>query len=309
MQEFITHWTAVNTDLGAGGPLVLTGSYAVGNLTSDRSALEAKMAAVEASSNTLQIAAQARDNLKGPMRERIRQFRALIQAFLRGSQYVNAPPKLPRFNGSLGEWYRAMDDMLNLWTQINASPPFGFTPPLKLQGNYLITAFATDVVAMKTAFVAWEAALQNAKISREQRNQLLPPIPPRLTQYRMAVLATYPPTHALVQSLPAIRPPSGSTPDPVQLSGTWNETEQKASLVWTASDDAALKEYSVRACDPPRYKSDEEQVVATVDKTETAVLTDFGLLAEGSVKYFKVYVVTNSLNEKGSNSVRVTHPE
>ena len=34
-----------------------------------------------------------------------------------------------------------------------------------------------------------------------------------------------------------------------------------------------------------------------------------GLLAPGAVKFVKVYVVTHDDNEKGSNSVKVTHPE
>lgn len=33
------------------------------------------------------------------------------------------------------------------------------------------------------------------------------------------------------------------------------------------------------------------------------------VLAAGSAKIFKVYVVTHDGNEKGSNSVKITHPE
>lgn len=37
-------------------------------------------------------------------------------------------------------------------------------------------------------------------------------------------------------------------------------------------------------------------------------LTDFGLPAQGSVAWFKVYVVTTTSNEKGSNAVKVVRP-
>ena len=307
MQEFIAHWTAVNTDQGI-NPLVLTGGYAIGNLQSDRTALEAKITAVEGADNTRQNAANDRDLKKDPLRERIRQFRAAVQAFLKGSQYVKSAPKLPPFNSSPGEFMKALDDMANLWTTINAFPPPGFTPPLKLQGNYLVAAFNTDVTAMRTAFGLVDTADQNATIAREQRNQLLAPIRARLVQYRVAVMALYAPTHALFQSLPLVTPPAGSTPDPVSLSGAWNNTILKAQLVWTVSQEPDLKHYSVRACDPPRYRSDLEQAVAIVPEGTTNLDTDFGLLVSGAVKFFKVYVVTDDDNEKGSNSVKITRP-
>ena len=37
-----------------------------------------------------------------------------------------------------------------------------------------------------------------------------------------------------------------------------------------------------------------------------SLVTNFGLTVAGAVKYFKVYVVTDDDNEKGSNSVKVT---
>jgi hypothetical protein len=309
MQEFITHWTAVNADLGLGNSLVLTGGYAVANLTNDRATLETKIIAVEPAVNTLQAAANLRDNQKGPMRERVRQFRAFVPSFLKGSQYVRAVPLLPRFLSNPGDFMRSLDDMSSLWTTINAAPPVGFTPPLKLQGNYLVAAFNTDVTTMRADFAAWDAAFQTVAIVRGQRDMLLPPIQPRLSQYRQAVIATYPPGHALVQSLPLIRPAPGSTPHAVQLSGAWDAGIVKAHLEWTTSDNAHLDHYSVRSCDPPRYRAVDEAVVAEVAAGTTQLDTDLGLLAPGSAKIFKVYVVTEDDNEKGSNSVKITHPE
>ncbi len=309
MQEFITHWTAVNTDLALNGPLVLQGSYAVGTLTTDRTALEAKIIAVEPALNILQAAGNTRDNLKGPLRERIRQFRAAVTSFLHGSQYPKALPRLPQFKASPGDFLRALDDMASLWTTINLSPPPGFTAPLKLQGNYLVATFNTDVAAMRTAFLNWDAAYQNAGIARGNRDMLLPPIKPRLSLYRQAVLATYPVGHALVLSLPRVSPAAGSTPAAVQLSFAWDEGLAKAHLQWSESSDPNLDHYDIRACDPPKYRNSDEVAVATVGADTTEFDTDFGLLAPGSQKIFKAYVVTTEDNEKGSNAVKVTHPE
>lgn len=308
MQEFITHWTAVNADLGP-APIVLTGGYAVANLTTDRTALETKIIAVEGAINVVQAAAENRDNLKGPMRERVRQFRAFGQSFLKGSQYIRALPRVPRFNSSPGDFMKALDDMASLWTTINASPPPGFIPPLKLQGNYLVAAFNTDVTAMRAAFQNWDAVSQTLALTRGQRDMLLPPIPPRLSQYRLAVQALFPPGHAHILSLPAVRPAPGSTPDPVELSGAWDAGELKAHLQWTASDDPNLDHYSIRFCDPPRYRAADEGAVENVAPGTLELLTGTGLGAAGSARIYKVYVVTTDDNEKGSNSVKVTHPE
>lgn len=108
---------------------------------------------------------------------------------------------------------------------------------------------------------------------------------------------------------PAIRPAPGSTPVAVQLSGLWSGSLQKAHLEWTASDNPDLDHYSVRSCDPPRYRAQDEATVENVAAGTLELDTDLGLLAPGSAKIFKVYVVTTEDNEKGSNSVKVTHPE
>ena len=52
IQEFINHWTQVNTELGAGGPLTLLGTYTVALLTTDRTNLDGLMTAVVAADNT-----------------------------------------------------------------------------------------------------------------------------------------------------------------------------------------------------------------------------------------------------------------
>ncbi len=311
MQAFIAHWLAVNSQLDDDGlpHIVLPTAYTVATLTTDRADIADAITAVQPALNQLQAAANNRNNKKVPLRERIRQFRAAAQSYLKGSQYINALPRLPRFDASPGDFTKALDDMSSLWATINALPPPGFTAPLKLIGAYTLANFNTEVTAMKAAFTAWDAAYQNAAIVRGQRDMLLPPVKPRLSQYRQAVLATFPPGNALVLSLPAVRPPSGSTPKAVQISGLWNGTSSKAHLEWTASANPNLDHYSIRSCDPPRYRAADESVVASVAAGTTVFDTDDGLLAAGSAKIFKVYVVTHDDNEKGSNSVKITHPE
>jgi hypothetical protein len=203
-----------------------------------------------------------------------------------------------------------MDDMNNLWSTINTnSPPIpGFTPPLLLAGAYPQATFATDATALSTAFTAVTTADQNAQLSRESRNQLFEPIYQRLLQYRQAVVAAFPPGDPLIDSLPRLTPPAGATPQAVVLSGAWDAGIVMGHLEWTASTRTDLQEYSVRYHPGPRYKAAEEQVVQSIAPGTLEFDTNFGLAASGSVAYFKVYVVTDTGNEKGSNAVRIARP-
>ena len=304
--EFAAHWASVNAALGA-TPLILRGSYALATFATDRTALQTAITAVQITDNTLQNAAGDRDIKKNAIKERIRQFRATVQGQLGGASYIAALPKLPSTNAAPGKWIDALDDMAGLWLNINTTPPTGFTGPLKLVGGYLIAAFTADVAAMKTAFTAVTNAERDAALKRRQRDDLAGPMRIRLKEYRQAVQGAFPAGHALIDSLPALSPPPGSTPDPVNLSAVWNPATSKANLVWSASPNPDLLKYKICSHPGPRYKAaDEFTVDSNVNKTATTFATDSGLLAPGSVQYFKVYVVTTTGNEKGSNAVKVT---
>ena len=211
MQEFITHWTAVNVDLGAGGPLVLNGPYAVADLTASRTALQTKITAVQAAENSAQQWANERDNRKAPLLARVRQFRAMVQGLLPNSPFVqgllhNSPflqalPLLPSFKDSPGDLLKALDDMASLWSNINTSPPDGFIGPLKLQGGYLLATFNADLTVFRAALTSLDGAMQTALIAREVRNQLLPPIKNHLVLYRQAVMGYYAKGHAMIERM------------------------------------------------------------------------------------------------------------
>ena len=106
---------------------------------------------------------------------------------------------------------------------------------------------------------------------------MLPPLRERMNQYRALVRALLPPDNPLLQSLPALTPPSGSTPGAVDLSGAWDAAQGRAAFAWTPSASPDLDHYSLRA-------------------------------VPGADAGCKLYVVTRTGNEKGSNAVRVAHP-
>ncbi|MFN8221463.1 MAG: hypothetical protein U0S12_15175 [Fimbriimonadales bacterium] len=304
-QQFITHWTAVNADLGTA--LVLPTNYSVASLTTDRTNLQTKITAVVTADNALQIAAGARDLKKDPLRERVRQFRTALQSYFKGYEHVNALPRIPRFNTSEGDFMDALDDMANLWLRVNAilPVPMGMPIPLTLVGGYTQANFATDVAAIRLAYGTWNDALQGALVAREARNALLKPLRDRMAQYRLAVQSKYAAGSPMLESLPALTPARGSTPPAAVLSG--NIVGDLITLSATVPSIPNLKHLSVRGCDGPRYNSAMETTYGTLMPGETVWTNNTLLTLPGAFKIFKVYVVTLDDNEKGSNSVKITH--
>ena len=309
-QEVINHWTQVNAALG-GAPatdLKLQGGYILATLTSDRAALQAAITATEGSDNVRQTAATNRDLKKAAIFPRLAQFRAGVRFKLVGTGYVGALPRVPNFSRNQALFLKAFDDMASLWLTINADATVvGFTPPLLLIGGYTQASFATELAALRTAYNAVDNADEAARLNRKKRDVLLPPLKKRLLQYRIAVLATFGPNDPLTLSLPVVTPPPGSTPAAVNLSGVWNPATSKGDLSWSESTNPNLDHYSVRTAPIP-YKAADESVVAEVPAGTLTYSTDSGLLAPGSVAQFKVYVVLTTGNEKGSNTVSITHP-
>lgn len=177
IDEFITHWTAVNTFLSP-GELILSNSYKLSTLQTDRTAIAAQIADVQAKLNLRTTASGNRDILRAAMADRILQFRSAVPAQLPGSRYLVSLPKLPLAAAAPGKWRDTLDDMSNLWTTINANAPAvpGFTPPLILGGPYPIATFTTEKTALDTAFTNVATTDQNLQQSRELRDKLFEPV-------------------------------------------------------------------------------------------------------------------------------------
>lgn len=307
MAEFEAHWAEVNAALSPGA-LTLSGGYTLANFTTDRSSIETAITAVETADNSRQGASADRDIKKAGQRGRLAQFRATVSGVLPGTIYVRMLPTLPLFRAVESRFIRPLDDMSNIWDRINTDTIPGFTAPLLLSGGYALADFQSDLADLRAAYLAWTNAENGSLSARSSRNVLLPPARERMRQYRQAVKGALPPGHALLATVPALTPPPGSTPDPVNLSGVWNGTTLMADLSWTASPNPNLDHYSVRTAPGPTYHTADESVVAEVPAGTTTFSTNEGLVAPGATALFKVYVVLTTANEKGSNTVGVTRP-
>lgn len=305
MQEFIDHWTAVNASIS---PTVLTllGGYAVADFTADRDAIDAAITAIEPADNARQFAAAQRDLQKGVVRPRIFQFRATVLGQLAGTAYAKTLPTMPNFSANQGAHLKVLDDVANGWANINAATIPGFTGPLLLAGGYAVADFTADVAEMRARFIASTVADDNDRLARSQRNVLLKPAKARMVQYRQAVKGILPPGDPLLNTIPAVSPPPGSTPDPVVLSGVYNSGTNQGDLSWTASANMHILHYDVRYSPGPVYKTADETSIGIVPKTQLTFSTNVGLGVSGATGLYRVYVVLDTLNERGSNTVGVT---
>lgn len=130
-----------------------------------------------------------------------------------------------------------------------------------------------------------------------------------LVDYRKAVIGTFDPLDALVISLPKLSPEPGSTPDAVRATGVWDVPTQQAKITFAASASANIDHYELRMSPGPTYSTENEAVVASLSPSDPVeFFTDAGLTSSGDVASFKVYVVTTTDNEAGSNAVAVARP-
>lgn len=307
IDEFIQHWTDVNLALGL-PPLVLPGPYALANLTADRASLSTGITELVTAINDVEGHRTDRDNRKGAMRERMRQFGSFVDGILAGSSYVGRVPDLIQFGSSPGRWLIAMRDIGDIWTDINANPPPGFTPPLTLTGGYVIATYTTDRTALETTFQNLTQTEQTVDRELQEREFLYHSIRDQLVRYRDGVLGRFNIDHPLVASIPRLVPLPGHTPEPVELEGEWNAGTGLADFNWTASTDPDLDEYELRREGSTPYNGNLEQVVASFPPGTLSFSTAAGLPSSGSTMGFKLYVILNTGNERGSNAVTITRP-
>jgi hypothetical protein len=307
MDQFVAHWTEVDAFLSPGA-VTLKGGYALADFTADQSAIDAAITAVEDADNIRQGSVADINASKGGLRGRLAQFRAGVSAQLPGTKYQKMLPVQPPFSLVESKFLRPMDDMASVWTHVNADTIPGFTGPLLLAGGYALAGFTGDLAGARTNYVAGTSALNGSRSARASRDILLAPARERMRQYRQAVLSMLPAGNALLLTVPALTPPPGSTPAAVVASIIWNLLTNQADITWTASDNANLLHYSIRTAPGPTYRAADESVVAEVAPGTLTYSTLEGLGVSGARALFRVYVVLNTLNERGSNTVGVTRP-
>jgi hypothetical protein len=304
--EFLGHWEVADTTLGAGNEIVLPGGTNRAGLVTLKTTLLAKRAAVQTKLNVQEVARGDIDIKKTDLLLRINQFNDKVRAMFPGSKWERALAKVPSITDAQGNFTAPLDDAAGLWLMINDDPAI---PDLTLLGGYARGTFVTDIAALNTAYTTYNTAGSGVKIAIEERNDVQDEIYDILKKYRQALPTFFAKNHALVESLPPLSPEPGSTPNAVSANGSWDAAAGMAKLTWSASSDPNLDHYEIRFCAGPNYSTENEAVSGSVAPNEPReFLTLDGLAASGNVATFKVYVVTATGNEKGSNTATITRP-
>lgn len=313
---FVAHWTDVNTALGS-SPLIIrkatigtTADVAIAGLNSLYDSLIVQHAAVQTAYVERDLASGDLTDVRVALSEKMTMFNAKVRQDLNTTKWQRSLPDLPNHDSGQGRYMGPVYQIITLWDKINTGEVLGTGVALLLRDGTTLDQFQTLAGLVEDAFRLHPKAIQNVTTEIEERNDIQDRIQPVLRQYRVAVEGTFAPTSALVESLPRLRPAGGHTPAAVTATGVWDATAEKAKITWTASTDPALAHYQVRYSPGTSYHDDIEDVIGTflpADPRECLTLT--GVADPGSTGHYKVYVVLDTGNEKGSDDVAVTHPE
>ena len=306
-EDFLAHWGAADAVLGVGNEIVLQGGVARAGLQTLLDTLVAKRLDLAGKLNLEETASGAIDILKAALLVRMNQFNELVRADFSGSKWEKAMANVPSIGDGAGVFTPPLDDSSTLWAQLNAG--IAPAPAVTLLGAYVQATFATDVVGLKAAFTTWRAAGIIANIALQERNDIQDVIQPLLVSYRKKLPTKFAAGHALVESLPDLSPAPGSTPDGVTINGGWDALLAQAKINFGPSTSADVVQLELRVCSGVNYSTDLESVVASLTPTDPReFLTLAALAASGNIASFKVYEITSTGNEKGSNTVVITRP-
>lgn len=309
MDEFLAHWALVDDVLPPGAELVVQGAVSRGVFAGMAAELRGKSVALHAQGVEQRVAARDVSLQRGALLEALGALNGTVRAWWAGLPEAELVPGLPVTGSALDRVLRLARQALRLWDRINAGPaPGGVVLPLLVGPAPGLdrAGFAALMAGVESAREGLEEAEFATEALRAERNALEVPVQRALGAYVRAVPVRLGGGHALLHSLPRLRPLPGHTPKPVPLHGEWSREDAAARLEWEASDDATLDHYQIRWCPGETYNKKEESVALTIPASGVrTALVRAGLEVPGAVACYKVYVVLKTGNERGSASVLV----
>ena len=302
--EFIAHWTGANAELGAAGPILLAGGMSLASFTALRGTLQTQRAQVESARNGLEGSRGDLEATKTALLARLNQFNAKVRSLSPGTRWEPLLPKAFNVSEGMGRVIRPLDDLADVWTRYDAD-----VAPVTLPGGYFIDDFTDQLAALKLLYTATSSAAVALRLARGKRNETQEKIHEVLRQYRSRIPAEFLPGSAIFETLPRLSPLPGSTPDPVQLAGSYHVPTQQALLTWDAPADPSVVKLEVRGNVGPEFEAEDEILLATVLPAGPHTWTGpLGLDTPGTAVSFKVFTLTAEGNQRGSNEVTITRP-
>ncbi|HEV7402219.1 MAG TPA: hypothetical protein VGO11_04800, partial [Chthoniobacteraceae bacterium] len=294
INEFIAHWTQVNAMLPA--PLVVQGEDGVSRTLTEfmtlRGTIMAQAADVIGKLNAQEVARGTIDLKKEQMLAWLNEFNGLLDGYWVGTVFMKARPLAPSISMGEEKFLNPMRDVASLWTMLNgAAAPGGVTLPLELSDGTVQADFQAAVTALQAAYIAEAMAAQEVVLARAQREASKRSAYLTMKAYRTVGPARCKQFPVLVETLPALTPAGGHTPDPVNASAVFQAPDQ-AKVVYDALEDAALDHYELRGNPGDAYNDDDAVTIESrLPGDAREFVTGFGLTQPGARVALKVYVV------------------
>jgi hypothetical protein len=311
MNEFIAHWGQVNAALTPDLEVAAPDQSAMGlaAFTALRATLQTQFQTVVGYLNDKEIARGDIRLQKARMLAHFNEFIALLDGYWAATPFINARPYAPSVSDGEETFLAPMRDALSLWGKLNAATaPAGVTLPLELSDGTLVEDFADEIATLQTAHATEANAHQNAVLARSQRDRTMATARAVMVNYRKIVPARCAQHPTLVDTLPAVTPPPGHTPDPVNASAVFQAPDQ-AKIVHDASPEPTLARYELRGTPGETYEEDDAVTLAThLPADPREFLTGFGLTQPGTRATFKLFVVLATGNEAGTPPMTVERP-
>lgn len=311
MNEFAAHWGLVDTALGA--PLIVSPDSKTSVSRVNFGTLKANLGMANdelVDHFKHQEIARGDINLrKAKLLEHLREFTQLMSAYYAATAFYNAVPKLPNLTDGQERFYAPLRDANSSWKKINvAAAPPGVTLSLALSDGMVQLVFEDALKQLNQAYDSEANAAQSVTVSRATRDKIKAEAYEVMKAYRQAVPPRCGQHPELVDTLPALTPAPGHTPEPVNASAVFQAPDQ-AKVAYDASADADLARYELRSNPGDAYQDEDAVVIATNDPADPReFITSFALTQPGAQVALKVYVVLNSGNEAGSATMVVHRP-
>jgi len=313
INEFLQHWTDLNTFLGA--PVVLSGARPIASLSGWLTQIETKIS----ETTTAVIAASNRKAELDVLKQDIISWSVIFNATMRSNHsdlsYVKKLVPVPNQTAGRGQFLEPVVKTEQIWSDVNnvlaeqlvltrkTTQPNGTI----LTENLDFDGYGTIIAAIQSKWNVWTKAQQASENIRETRNDVMQLAYDCMRDYRLRVPLELPAGHALLDSLPKLNPEPGDAPNAPVASGSWNGTTNEADLSAVASTSPEVVRHELRYSPDDPYNSDNEIVLASIPLGQPLTFsTDIGLAVPGDISRFTWVAVTANGNEGRSEVLPIT---
>jgi hypothetical protein len=310
VDEFLGHWINVNNSIVPALMLTVNnGSMDRGGFLSIRGALVGADQDIQDKLNDIEIARADIDIKKAELLKELNLFTGLLDSYYVGTKFFAARPGAPSISDGRDAFTKPLYDAKSLWTKLNAAPARpGLALPIVLSDGATQAAFTGKIAALEDAYIEVASAEQDLRLAREGRAGIQAVAYETMKVYRQAIPTKCAQHPALVATLPRLSPEPGATPDAVTASSLF-EAPDKAKVVHSPITQQGIKKVQLRGHVGTKW--DEELATTIAEHAPGAApefVTSFGLTQPGASVVMKVYVISETDNEAGSNAVVTTRP-